>query len=330
MSTSASGTATTPGTAMAYQGPAGAPTSASGAFNPMYSTAPGSAPAAPSTGYTSGNYTTDAYGAAAQDMTNASAGATAAMGYQPQQVGYQPVTSTATVKPQSFTDVNMNAYMNPYQDQVIAGAQSDLYNANQMALNDVGYGATQAGAFGGSRHGVAEGTTNQAYIDANSQMLADLYYQGYDQASNLAMQDIGNNMQGQMFNAGAMNTTNQFNASNGLNAQLANQQAGLAGANLNLSGSQALTGTANTGFGQANTLANQQAYYGAQQQAANQAVLDQQNAMWNAYYMQPGTSLGYNTAAVGTVGQYAPKSATQTQDPGLLGWTGALMSPFGF
>lgn len=241
----------------------------------------------------------DAYTMSADAMSQAGTGAANAMAYQPMQV------SAPTAKTSTVANTNMNQYMNPYTDQVVQTSQQALFDANQQALNANGYAATQAGAFGGSRHGVTEGQTNQAYLDANARMTADLYSQGYTQAQNIAAQDVA-----------AKNNMAQYNATNGMNAQLANQNAGLQGAQLNLDASNSLANIGNTGFTQANTLANQQAYYGAQQQAANQALIDQSMGMWNGYAAQPGTSLGYTAGAVGSV-PYGT-SQTTSQTPGLF------------
>jgi hypothetical protein len=69
--------------------------------------------------------------------------------------------------------------MNPYTQSVANQALSELDRQRQMTQNDIGYQATQAGAFGGSRHGVAEALTNEAFARQGANMLAPLMYQGY-------------------------------------------------------------------------------------------------------------------------------------------------------
>jgi hypothetical protein len=58
-------------------------------------------------------------------------------------------------------------------------ALSELDRQRQMTQQDIGYQATQAGAFGGSRHGVAEALTNEAFARQGANMVAPLMYQGY-------------------------------------------------------------------------------------------------------------------------------------------------------
>jgi len=46
--------------------------------------------------------------------------------------------------------------MNPYQQQVVDATLRDVGNAAQMGLNQIGAQAQGAGAYGGSRQGIAE------------------------------------------------------------------------------------------------------------------------------------------------------------------------------
>lgn len=67
-----------------------------------------------------------------------------------------------------------NVNMNPYTQGVIDRLQQDTLQQQQMASNDLGAAATRAGAFGGDRHGIAEG-----------QMRADINNNFMTQAANL-------------------------------------------------------------------------------------------------------------------------------------------------
>lgn len=80
-------------------------------------------------------------------------------------------------------------YANPFQNQVIQGLQNDAQRGMNMVSNQLGTAATRAGAFGGSRHGIAEG---QALGDIQSQLnnqVGNLRYQGYQNAMNQSLQD---------------------------------------------------------------------------------------------------------------------------------------------
>lgn len=79
-------------------------------------------------------------------------------------------------------------YMNPYQQDVIDASMTDLNRQRQMQqMRDLN-SATAAKAFGGSRQGVAQALTNEAYDRTAANTLANLRSQGFSQAQNLALQ----------------------------------------------------------------------------------------------------------------------------------------------
>jgi hypothetical protein len=79
-------------------------------------------------------------------------------------------------------------YMNPYQQDVIDASMTDLDRQRQMQqMRDLN-SATAAKAFGGSRQGVAQALTNEAYDRTAANTLANLRSQGFSQAQNLALQ----------------------------------------------------------------------------------------------------------------------------------------------
>lgn len=84
---------------------------------------------------------------------------------------------------------NTDAFMNPFTSQVIDTTLADLDRANQMALNRVGTAAVGAGAFGGSRQGIAEAETNRAFADQAARTAAQLRATGFGQAQSAA-QDL--------------------------------------------------------------------------------------------------------------------------------------------
>ena len=78
-------------------------------------------------------------------------------------------------------------FMNPYQQNVVDTTMSELQRQNQMALNQVGQSAVGAGAFGGSRHGVAQGETNRGFADVAARTAAQLNQGGYNASMDNAM-----------------------------------------------------------------------------------------------------------------------------------------------
>ncbi|HML29833.1 MAG TPA: hypothetical protein PKE16_13525, partial [Hyphomicrobium sp.] len=59
---------------------------------------------------------------------------------------------------------DVKSYMNPYTDEVINNSINDLKRANDIALRSNSDAAAEAGAFGGSRHGVVDSLTNADYL----------------------------------------------------------------------------------------------------------------------------------------------------------------------
>ena len=77
---------------------------------------------------------------------------------------------------------NIGQFMNPYTSMVTGQTLNDLERQRQMAMNTTGAQATQAGAFGGSRHGVAEALTNEAFARQGAQTFGNLQQQGFNTA----------------------------------------------------------------------------------------------------------------------------------------------------
>jgi hypothetical protein len=80
----------------------------------------------------------------------------------------------------------IQAQMNPYDQAVVDTTQADLERQREMAVNATGDAAAAAGAFGGSRHGVAEAQTNEAALRNAGGILAQLRQQGFAGAQAVA------------------------------------------------------------------------------------------------------------------------------------------------
>ena len=85
--------------------------------------------------------------------------------------------------------LQVGAYMNPYQQEVIDRTQQDIERQRQMAMNTLGAQATRARAFGGSRQGVAEGVLAGEYGRMAGDIAAQQRQTGYTQAMDAAMRD---------------------------------------------------------------------------------------------------------------------------------------------
>jgi hypothetical protein len=219
-----------------------------------------------------------------------------------QNVGYNPFaaasvdgSSIGNVQAQNAAAAQMTAaglqnyvgMMDPsYQNAVLGQAQNDIERNRQITQNAGAAAASAAGAFGGSRHGVADAETNRAYADTFARTAADLRLQGYQQALGNYQQDLGRQQQVGMFNsdaalrAGMANQGTQAQIA-AQNAQLA-QQAGLANSQGSLQaalanqGIDAQVAAANADAQNRSNLFNANLYQNAQQFNSNQLMNEHQ------------------------------------------------------
>jgi hypothetical protein len=191
----------------------------------------------------------------------------------------------------------IGSYMNPYTSMVRENALSDLESARRAAIQQTGERANAARAFGGSRQGVAEALTNQGFAKQAATLGTQLNEQAFNQAMAAQQADIA-----------------RMSA-----ADIANQQAGLQGAQLRLGGASQLGNLA--AQQQALRLGGAQAVMGAG--GARQALDQQQmDAIRNIGLQRLGvvqSSLGAQPANLGMV---ATTPYSQNVGAGALG--GAL------
>jgi hypothetical protein len=218
----------------------------------------------------------------AQGYNAAQAGA---RGYGAQNVqGVGPITAQQVTAGQ-IAGTDLGVYTNPYENQVVSAALRDISGAQQQAMNQIGAQATAARAFGGSRQGIAEAETNRAFIEQAAKTAAGLRQAGFQQAQQLAGQDIATRMQ----------------------AGLANQQAGLQ------------AGTTTAQLGQQAQLANQAAQNAAGQfgaSASNVAALQNAAAINAARGFGAGAQnamTGQNLAAINAASQFGAQNQMTAQ-----------------
>jgi hypothetical protein len=223
-----------------------------------------------------------------------------AASYQPSQVTAPTATaatmgSTATAAaPTGLGDISQ--YMNPYTQSVTDTTLADLDRARQAAITQGQGSATLAGAYGGSRHGVADSLTNQDYLNTAASTLANLNSQGFDTAAGLLQNDQNRTTSNNQFNASAQNATGMFNAGNQQATNLANQSTGLQGLLANQSAGLTANGQNIQAGGLLDTLGNSQSAnflnstnalnaYGTQEQQTQQSAL---SAAYQEFMRQQG------------------------------------------
>jgi len=101
---------------------------------------------------------------------------------------------------------NFDAYMSPYTQNVINRSLETLGGAQEQALNKLSAQATAARAFGGSRQGVAEAGTREAYGKQAADLVAGLQEKAFTQALGSGQFDIGNVQQARALQSGQQMT----------------------------------------------------------------------------------------------------------------------------
>ena len=173
--------------------------------------------------------------AAAGGLQQAMQGTQQAMGYQPAQIqatGYNPAMQSSVGNQQGFgynagqiAGSDLSAYQNPYESQVVQNTLSDIGKAQEMSLNQMGAQATQANAFGGSRHGIAEAETRKNFADQALNSVAGIRQQGFNQALQNRQFDIGQQTAADQYGAGSAQAAQAANIARLQNIQAQNAAA---------------------------------------------------------------------------------------------------------
>lgn len=221
-------------------------------------------------------YAQEGVGMFAPAYDAAMGGASRTMGFTPQQV-----------QAGNFLTGDINAYMNPYVENVEKAALGRLEGATRQAVNRIGDQAVSARAFGGSRQGIAEGVALGEGARSAGELSAGLRSQAFQQAAALQQAD----------------------QQRALQAALANQQAGLSGAGLNLQASGQLANLAGAAQASRGADVGLLESMGRQRQALSQQQLDEAYARFMEERNYPIENLNLRLAATSST----PYGGTQTQ-----------------
>lgn len=186
---------------------------------------------------------------------------------------------------QGFLDADVGAYLNPFEDTVVAGTMGDMARAHAQELNRIGAGAAAAGAFGGSRHGLLEAEAGRNYLDRLGATVGNLRFGGYTQAQDVIGRDQDRKLQGDLanqqmdygvgtFNVGQENAMRQLNASLAQQAALQNAANDLAAQGVRLDAAGTMGRLADQNLGRSLTAANALSGIGEAQRGMDQANLD--------------------------------------------------------
>jgi hypothetical protein len=237
--------------------------------------------------------------AAAGGLQQAMQGTQAGMGYQA--MGVRPTGFQAG----QLAGSNLGAYTNPYESQVVDQSLADLERTRLMQQNQLGAQASAAGAFGGSRQGIAEAETNRAFADQAARTASGLRQAGFQNAQQMAMADIG-----------ATNQARQFGAQQAMTAQQLNQMAGLQANQQRLGAASQMGQLGQQAFGTGQAIAQQQQQQGLMQQGLQQALIDAARGQYAGFTGAPTQSLALPLAALGATPNQS--TTTQQKNPGLF------------
>lgn len=94
----------------------------------------------------------------------------------------------------------LDRYMNPFQRTVIDNTTQNLARVRDADITSNQASATMAGAYGGSRHGVADALSNREFYDSLGNVTGLLNAQNYNQALAARTGEVERNLGADMFN----------------------------------------------------------------------------------------------------------------------------------
>lgn len=145
---------------------------------------------------------------------------------------------------QLFAPTDLSAYTNPYQQQVIDTTIAEMNRQGEISRNNLAAQGVGAGAFGGSRFGVAGSELDRNLADSQARALAQLNAQNYTQALGASQTAFENQQRRQQAQS------QLYGGIAGLYGTLGSQQAGIGGQQASIGGQQAGIGGQQIGLGQ--------------------------------------------------------------------------------
>ena len=220
---------------------------------------------------------------------------------------------------QQFTGNNVQAYMNPYMQNVVERQQADAQRQGDIARQTQNAQAARSGAFGGSGNMLANNQLNASLMRQKGDIQAKGLQDAYTQAMGQFNQSQAQNLAGQQLNA----QQQQFGA--GL---------GLQGLQTALTGAKSLADIGSTQYGQNVGLLNIQNQFGGQQQQQMQNQLNTEYQDFLNYQNYPYKQLGFMSDMIRglpltqqsqTMYQQPPSAVSQIAGLGGAALTGAKL-----
>lgn len=211
-----------------------------------------------------------------------------------------------------LASTDFSQYMSPYTQNVINRSLQTLGGAQEQALNQMGAQATAANAFGGSRQGVAEAATREAYGKQAADLISGLNEKAYSQALQAGQFDIGNVQSARGLQSGQQmtaETLGQQAREAGAQRDQAARAGNMAAANQFASQQAQLEqASRSANVGASNQFATQQAQLEQAARAANAGVANQFMSQQAGYEQQAAAS---NAAAANQAAAAQAAAANQ-------------------
>lgn len=109
--------------------------------------------------------------------------------------------SPDSVEAGQLNGMDLSGYTDPWENEVVSRSLADIERARAGAISEGQGIATRAGAYGGSRHGVADSLTNDAALRTAGSTAATLRSAGHQNAQQAALFDITNRLNAATGNA---------------------------------------------------------------------------------------------------------------------------------
>ena len=194
------------------------------------------------------------------------------------QLGQAQIAGTAA----QYDPASAQAFMNPYETQVIDQALADIQRAGNIQAQADAARAVGAGAFGGSRSGIVDSERGRNILEQQARTAAGLRSQGYGQAIQQSMEAQEAALRRQQQAAGLFGQLGQLGADTSLEQAKTLAALGQTSAGLGQLGQQMQMADVNA-----------LAQLGAQQQMLDQAAADAQQQFQLQQIFQPYQKLGF-------------------------------------
>lgn len=232
---------------------------------------------------------------------------------------------------QAYDPTSAAAFMDPYQQAVTQDALAEMRRQADMQRNQLAAQAVGAGAFGGSRQGIAEAELDRNLADIQSRRIFEDLSRNFNQAQNASQTAFENQQRRQQGVAqllgGLGSTTTQEAARLGAGiAGIGTTQANIAGTGQSLIGQQSQLFSQ---LGAAQQTQAQRELDAARQSELQQSYEPFQRVSFMSDIFKP--QIGSASSTIGTQVAPSPSPLSQAIGAGIAGFgvTKALGNPFG-